>query len=88
MYVVERPSVIHIDVCELRRRFVDLSRATSYLNAFESSASKRRSELGIALDLLCVSDRVCMRVIEAARAGFQALIEWQGTSNPTLQSVG
>lgn len=89
MYVVERPMLIHAKVCEeLTSRFADLSRATAYLSAFDGNASKRRAELGIALDRLCVSDRVCKRVIEAALAGGQALIEWQHTSKPGLQSVG
>jgi heme oxygenase len=89
MYVVERPTLIYAEVCEeLTSRFVDLGHATTYLNAFESSTSKRRSELGIALDLLCVSDRVCKRVTEATHAGFHALIEWQRRNDPMLQSVG
>jgi heme oxygenase len=89
MYVVERPTLIHEDVRdELVSRFVDLARATTYLCAYEGAVSKRRAELGIALDQLCISDKVCKRVIEAARAGFHALIEWQRTSNPGLRSVG
>lgn len=89
MYVVERPTSIHEDVRdELVSRFVDFSRATTYLGAYEGAVSRRRAELGIALDQLCVSDKVCKRVIEAARAGFQSLIEWQRTSNPLLRNVG
>ena len=88
MYVVERPTLIHEDVGEeLVSRFVDLARAMTYLSAYEGAVSKRRTELGIALDQLCVSDKVCKRVIEAAGAGFHALIEWQRTSNPALRSV-
>jgi heme oxygenase len=88
-YVVERPTLIHGDVREeLTSRFVDLARATSYLGAYEGTASKRWAELGIALDQLCVSEKVCMRVIEAARAAFRALIAWHGTSDPALRSVG
>jgi len=89
MYVVERPTLVHAQIREeLRSRFVDLWRATTYLSAFEGNASKRRTELGIALDRLCVSDRVRKRVIEAAHAGFQALIEWQHAGNPAQQNVG
>ena len=89
MYVVERPTLIYQDIRdELVSRFVDLARATTYLGAYEGAVSKRRAELGIALDLLCVSDKVCKRVIEAADAAFHALIEWQRTSHPTLRSVG
>lgn len=89
MYVVERPTAVHEDVRdELVSRFVDFARATTYLGAYEGAVSKRRAELGIALDQLCVSDKVCKRVIEAARAGFHALIEWQRMSNPTLRIVG
>jgi heme oxygenase len=89
IYAVERPTLIHDEVCDrLTSRFRDLWRATSYLNAFESDASKRRAELGIALDRLCVSDTICMRVIEAARAGFHAMIEWQRANSPALQRVG
>lgn len=57
------------------------------LRAYEGSASMRRAELGIALDQLCISDKVCKRVIEAARAGFHALIEWQRTSHPSLRGL-
>jgi len=89
IYAVERPTLIHAEVCDrLTSRFGDLWRATSYLDASERDASKRRAELGIALDRLCVSDTICMRVIEAAHAGFHALIEWQRTSPPALQRVG
>lgn len=89
MYAVERPTLIHGEVCDLlASRFVDLGRAMTYLNAFESDASKRRAELGIALDRLCISDTICKRVIEAARAGFHTLIEWQRTNSPAFQRVG
>lgn len=89
IYAVERPTLIHGEICDrLTSRFGDLWRATSYLNAFESKTSKRRAELGIVLDRLCVSDTICKRVIEAARAGFHALIEWQRTSSPALQNAG
>ena len=89
MYVVERPTLIHGRIRkELTRRFVELSRATTYLSAFEGYASKRRMELGIALDRLCVSSKVCGRVVDAARTGFQALIEWQRTNSPVLQNAG
>ena len=85
MYVVERLTSIHEEVRdELVSRFVDLARATTYLSAYEGAVSKRRAELGIALDQLCISDKVCKRVIEAARAGFHALFEWQRTSNPNF----
>lgn len=89
MYVVERPTMIHEEVRDdLVSRFVDLARATTYLSAFHGAVSKRRAELGIALDQLCVADKVCKRVVDAATAGFHALIEWQRTSNPPLRSVG
>jgi heme oxygenase len=89
MYVVERPTLIYADVRdELTGRFVDLERATAYLGAYEGHASKRWAELGIALDRLCASDKVCKRVVEAARAAFHALIDWQRTSTPVLRSVG
>jgi heme oxygenase len=89
MYVVERHTLIHGEVREeLASRFVDLARATTYLSAYEGTASKRWSELGIAVDQLCVSDKVCKRVIDAARAAFQALIDWQRTSSSGLRSVG
>ena len=88
MYVVERPTLVHEDIRdEMVSRFVDLARATTYLGAYEGAVSKRRAELGIALDQLCVSDKVCKRVIDAAGAGFRALIEWQCASNPSLRIV-
>lgn len=80
MYVVERPTLIHLDVRdELTSRFVDLGRATAYLGAYNGSTSMRWAKLGIALDRLCASNEVCKRVVEAARAAFRALIEWQRT---------
>jgi heme oxygenase len=89
MYVVERPTLIHAELCEeLTSRFVDLARATTYLRAYEGTASKRWADLGIALDRLSVSDKIGKRVIDAARAGFQAMVEWQRTSDPGLRSVG
>lgn len=89
MYVVERPTLMHAQTREeLTNRFVDLARATTYLSAYEGTASKRWSELGIALDQLCVSDKVCKRMVDAARAAFQALIDWQRASTPGLRSIG
>lgn len=89
MYVVERPTLLHGEVREeLISRFVDLSRATTYLGAYEGAESKRRAELGIALDRLCVSDKVCKRVLDAARGAFQAWIDWQQTNNLALRSAG
>lgn len=89
LYVVERPTLRHADLHEhLTSRFVDLLRATSYLRAYEGTVNKRRAELGIALDQLCVSDKVCRRVTEAAHAAFSALIDWQRRTSPTLRSVG
>jgi heme oxygenase len=88
MYVVERPTLIYADVREeLTSRFVDLARSTNYLDAYEGTVSKRWGDLGIALDMLCVSSKVRKRVIESASAAFQAAIEWQGTSGSALRSV-
>jgi heme oxygenase len=89
LYVVERPTAFYADVQEeLTSRFVDLARATSYLQAYEGTVSKRWSELGIALDLLCRSDKVRKRVTEAASTAFGALIDWQRSNSPGLRSVG
>jgi heme oxygenase len=89
MYVVERPTLIYAEIREeLTSRFVDLARSTAYLAAYGGYASKRRSELGIALDQLCVAEKVEKRVLEATRAAFQAMIGWQGTNGPALRSVG
>lgn len=89
LYVVEHPTSLYADLHdELTSRFVDLARETSYLRAYEGTVSKRWSELGIALDQLCVNDKVCKRVTEAARTAFAALIEWQHSSSPGLRSVG
>jgi heme oxygenase len=89
LYVIERPTLFYADVREeLLSRFVDLKRATAYLAAYEGTVSKRRAELGIALDQLCVSDKVCKRVVETARAAFSVLVDWQRASSPELRSVG
>jgi heme oxygenase len=86
LYVVERPTLLYAEVHEeLTSRFVDLLRATSYLRAYEGTVSKRWSELGIALDQLCVSDKVCRRVLEAARGAFGALVDWQRASGRASQ---
>jgi len=89
LYVVERPTLFYAEVHEeLTSRFVDLARATSYLRAYEGTVSKRWSELGIALDQLCVSDKVCKRVTEAARTAFGVLVDWPRSRNPALRCVG
>jgi heme oxygenase len=89
LYVVERPTSLYAAVHEeLTSRFVDLMRSTSYLRAYEGTVSKRWSELGIALDPLCISDKVCKRVTEAARTAFGTLADWQRSSGPALRSVG
>jgi heme oxygenase len=89
MYVVERPTLIFADLHEaLTSRFVDLTRATFYLRAYDGVVSKRWSALGIALDQLCNSEKVCKRVTEAACAAFQALIEWRAGRAASLRSAG
>ena len=71
MYVVDRSTLVHAEIRdELTSRFIDLARATNYLSAYEGTASRRWSELGIALDQLCVSDKVCKRIVDAARAPY------------------
>jgi heme oxygenase len=88
MYVIERPTLIHADIREeLTSRFVDLARATTYLRAYEGTASKRWAELGIALDRLCNSTKISKRVIDAATTALRSLIEWQDTSGPALRVV-
>jgi len=89
MYVVERATLFHVDVRDaLVERFVDLGRACSYLGAYERSVSRRWSELGIAIDRLCTSQRVAHRVVDAAREALAATCEWQRASEPLLRSVG
>jgi heme oxygenase len=89
MYVVQRPSLIHADIGEkLTSRFVDLVRATSYLAAYDGTESKRWAELGIALDQLCVSERVCERVIGSACTAFRTLVEWQGAGQSARHRAG
>lgn len=90
MYIVERPTLIHGELCdELTRRSAAqrLSRATAYLGAYGGAASKRWAELGIALDRVCVSDAVCRRVIDGAHAALCARRDWYAGSEP-LRSVG
>lgn len=89
MYVVEHTTLLHRQVQEeLTTRFVDLSRACAYLTAFENVVSRRRAELGVALDRLCTSDRVFDRVLDAAKAAFGASSEWHRANHPGLRSVG
>jgi len=88
MYVVERPTLIYGELRDdLTSRFVDLSHATAYLGAYDGTASRRWAELGIALDRVCISDRVCARVVDAAHAAFRARSDWRAGSAP-LRSVG
>ncbi len=88
MYVVERPTLIHGELREeLASRCVDLARATAYLGAYAGTASKRWAELGIALDRICVSDKVCRRVIDAAHAAACARSDWRAGSAP-VRSIG
>jgi heme oxygenase len=89
MYVVERAMLCHLEARdEIVGRFVDLARACSYLAGYETSVSRRWSELGIAIDRICTSQRIGSRVIEAAKEALSALHEWQRTSEPLLRSVG
>lgn len=83
MYVVERPTLIHGALRdELTARLVDLAPATAYLGAYAGTASKRWAELGIALDRVCISDKVCRRVIDAAHAAVCARRDWRAGSAP------
>ncbi len=88
MYVVERRTLIHGALRNaLTSRFADLARATAYLGAYDGTASKRWAELGIALDRVCVSDKVGRRVIDAAHAASCARSDWRAGSAP-LRSAG
>lgn len=88
MYAIERSTLFHGELRdELTGRFTDLARATAYLGAYGSTASRRWAELGIALDRACVSTRVCKRVIDAAHAAMCARRAWHADSAP-LRSVG
>jgi heme oxygenase len=89
MYVVERPTLIYDEVRDaLATRFYDLSRATMYLSAYEKQASRRRAELGTALDRVSSNDKIRERVIDAARNAFGALVSWHRSHGPMLRSVG
>ena len=88
MYVVERSTLMHVDVREeLAGRFVDLGKACSYLGAYEHVTSRRWAELGVALDRFKGSEKVAVRVVEAAHAAFATLDEWRQTSEPRLRSI-
>lgn len=89
MYVVERPTLMFEAVRnEITARFTDLTRATTYLSAFEGCTSRRWSELGTALDRLCTSDKVRDRVLESATHAFESLLMWHRSHGPALRSVG
>ena len=89
MYIVERATLFHLDVRDaLAERYVDLSRASAYLAAYERSVSRRWGELGIALDRLATSQGVAHRIVDAAKNAFAALREWERASAPGLRSVG
>lgn len=78
MYVIERSALTQSDVRQrLASRFVEIAHATAGLAVYDSTASRRRAELGIALDRLCPSEKVYRRAVAAARAGFGTLIDWQ-----------
>lgn len=87
MYVIERSVLIQSEVRQrLASRFVDIATATAGLATYDGTASPRRAELGIALDHLCSSESVYGRVIDAARTGFGALIEWQRAMDTELHT--
>ena len=89
MYVVERSTLMHLDVRgELAGRFVDLAKACSYLGAYEHVTNRRWAELGVALDRFEGSEKVAERVVQAAHAAFATLGEWRQTSERHLRSVG
>lgn len=88
MYVVERPTLLFERVrFQLRARFTDLVRATTYLGAYEHQTSRKWADLGTALDRLCTSDMVRERITSAAIDAFEALITWHRHA-PGLRSVG
>ena len=89
MYVVERVTLCFEDIRDaLMSRFVDLRRATMYLSAYEHTTSRRWAELGIAMDRVCNSEKLCHRICEAATAAFEAKLTWQRSYGPALRSVG
>ncbi len=89
MYVVERSTLIHEAVrLELLNRWADFLPACVYLGAYGRVASKRRAELGIALDRLCSNDEVFDRVHMAARDASDALLAWHRTNQVGLRRVG
>lgn len=89
MYVVERPTLIFEAVrLQLTARFTDLTRATTYLSAYEGQTNQRWAELGRALDRVCTSDKVRERIAAATTDAFKALLAWQGSHGAVLRSVG
>jgi heme oxygenase len=89
LYVIELPMSMYAQVREaLIGRFVDLQVATSYLTLFATAVSRRRAELGIALDRVARSDRASQRVVETVRAAFVAMREWFEPEQLELRIVG
>lgn len=89
MYVVERPALVYDDIRKrLTSRFVDLTRACTYLRAYEGVATKQWAELGRALDDVCTSSDICDRLLKSVVEASEAIVEWQRTAAPGLRIVG
>jgi heme oxygenase len=89
MYVVERPTLRFEAVRQqLTSRFTDLTRAMTYLSAYEGQTRRRWADLGSAFDRICTSDTVRERIADAATDAFNTLLEWQRSHGPALRMVG
>jgi heme oxygenase len=77
MYVIERSTLLHGSVRRyLMTRLPDLACATSYLSAYDGSASARWAELGDAFDALAQTPTMTQACVRAAHQAFRAQREW------------
>lgn len=77
MYVVERATLLHSGVHRyLVYRLAEVGHASSYLTAYQGTASLRWSELGAALDAEATSASVTRQLVLAASQAFCAQREW------------
>lgn len=86
MYVVERSALRHGGVLRyLVDHVPEVTRASTYLAAYDAATGNRWNELGSALDSVATSAAVLHQIVEAASQGFQAVRDWFNDGNSGIR---
>jgi len=76
-YVIERPTLLHDALYKHLSVQLKPGSAFSYLEISRRSAAARWKALDTALDEFARTRELADRIVEAARAGFQTLLQWR-----------